>query len=255
MLKIEKIPLGINANSYDLTSLSKLIAYDFEFHVFGDNTNIINNCIKFLHNHKKTIVVHYNKKITNEDIEFYNSKKIIVFLEDSLIPDNEIFIMYNIPKIQNLIVNFTNKISLHKLYKLIWYYKEYNKYYCGVLLDVNVIENIEELLYSMTQNKNTPAKDIIRTCIYKFHQINKFGFVIPYNKLFVSLKDNKIFLEDKIVNFNINDDYKLLFNINEQCNDCIATNFCEKYNIQNCNNVTKLYSLIIDILLKISEEL
>lgn len=253
MLVQEKTQIGIYADGENIKSLYKLMKYDLEFHIFGEDINYIEQCIKYILQYKRTIILHYDVlKIPQELIQWFNNNGVIISL-DNHTNLTTYDIIHTIPKYKRLIINIHDDFSIKIINKIIYYYYGYNRYHCGVNIDVSNMKGVETFtkeLNTYFNKRTTGYDDIYETAIHKYKVVSINDFILPYRDLYFSIKKDCIIFggrEYHNLNVDFGEFYKSLYNT-DKCKDCIVVSHCGKYKT-NCNSSKTFYGVIIQLLL------
>lgn len=125
-----KFAIGISANGGDYNLLiSKILPYNFEYHIFGNDIKQIHKCISFLYLYRKEIHLHTDISYIRKFYRFYNKNNVIVRINEKDISYND-SIEY-IPKLHRCIVEITefNNNTIKNVEEICYYYEKYNNFF------------------------------------------------------------------------------------------------------------------------------
>ena len=247
MIVRDKIPIGVNVNSDTFNNLYKLLKYDLEFHLFGD-FNKIKECIKYMTPYKKSVIVHCNELLHEDLLSWFVENNICLSVDITNL--SKIDTITKLPKYKNLLIEIDSNFNIDTLKNLIYYYNEYNKYKCGVIIESSSKDDFFEVLRSeLSYHCYT---DIIESLIRKYSMIKICGFIIPYRELFYTTDDYCINFKDIKTPITMIDDfydfYKDLYTIDNKCEECIVSSHCNKYSVI-CENELLFYTDVIKMML------
>lgn len=244
---MRKVPLGICINGDDISFVDNIIAIygnEVEYHIFGD-TSYYGECVKIFEQYRIVPFIHIDIERTSmKDIMYYDTLNCIIIVKCS---KNISMNFYKLQKIHRLILDFYDN-TMDDVYKMIHIIQTDYQLYNHYMFDID-LKNVLE--YNVQINDKNIICDIIIGYYMDLYKISTtHGGLIPYDKLYYSLKDRTLLYENSVVN-NLQDAYSMMKC--DKCDTCPVSVICPKYGMTDCDTLKLSYTRIIDDIIKYSK--
>jgi hypothetical protein len=246
---IRKFQFGVFADDCDVSYVSDIVDMyhdDVEYHIFGRKEYLVDCVLKFSElNIRPFLHVKHLSDVNLAEIKMYDSLDCIVVVDYHKDIQNYIFKLHNLHK---LYINFKN-VSANDVYhtsrKILTDYNFYNHYMFGVdlsnVMDYDIsIDHMDEVSEAMVQHY-----------ISQYKLLTTHKILYPYDKLYFSLKDRVLYLNDSVVN-SIDTAYES--EKYDKCRQCQFSVICPKFNVTSCDTLFVSYERIIDDIINLSKD-